>query len=211
MHGFFYSANDVTEAANRHISALRGRRPAHAGQRRHSAAEGSATEWRGTPIKEVESACKPGSVRLATRQSFLSAKRRRLAPATYPGTTRAALSFPYLVLLRVGFTVPYDVGPVRGALLPHPFTLATHIRRCRSAVCSLLHWPSAHAAQELPGTLPCGARTFLDALACDATARPTPRPILQEPPCGTARSGETRLSCAMRSSATLPLQRIASA
>jgi hypothetical protein len=32
-----------------------------------------------------------------------------------------------------------------------------------SAVCSLLHWPSAHAAQELPGTLPCGARTFLDA------------------------------------------------
>jgi len=31
-----------------------------------------------------------------------------------------------------------------------------------SAVCSLLHWPSAHAAQELPGTLPYGARTFLD-------------------------------------------------
>ena len=128
--------------------------------------------------EEVESACKPGSVRLATRQSFLSARRRRLAPATYPGTTRAALSFPYLVLLRVGFTVPYGVGPVRGALLPHPFTLATHIRRCRSAVCSLLHWPSAHAAQELPGTLPCGARTFLDALACDATARPTPPPSL---------------------------------
>ena len=73
---------------------------------------------------EVESACKPGSVRLAARQSFLSARRRRLAPATYPGTTRAALSFPYLVLLRVGFTVPYGVGPVRGALLPHPFTLA---------------------------------------------------------------------------------------
>ena len=124
--------------------------------------------------EEVESACKPGSVRLATRQSFLSARRRRLAPATYPGTTRAALSFPYLVLLRVGFTVPYDVSPVRGALLPHPFTLTTHIRGCRSAVCSLLHWPSAHAAQELPGTLPYGARTFLDALARDATVRPTP-------------------------------------
>jgi hypothetical protein len=128
--------------------------------------------------KEVESACKPGSVRLATRQSFLSARRRRLAPATYPGTTRAALSFPYLVLLRVGFTVPRDVSPACGALLPHPFTLTTHIRRCRSAVCSLLHWPSAHAAQELPGTLPYGARTFLDALACDATARPTPPPSL---------------------------------
>ena len=126
----------------------------------------------------MESACKPGSVRLATRQSFLSARRRRLAPATYPGTTRAALSFPYLVLLRVGFTVPRDVDPACGALLPHPFTLTTHIRRCRSAVCSLLHWPSAHAAQELPGTLPYGARTFLDALTCDATVRPTPPPSL---------------------------------
>ena len=30
-----------------------------------------------------------------------------------------------------------------------------------SAVCSLLHWPSACAAQGLPGALPCGARTFL--------------------------------------------------
>ncbi len=84
----------------------------------------------------MESACKPGSVRLATRQSFLSARRRRLAPATYPGTTRAALSFPYLVLLRVGFTVPYGVGPVRGALLPHPFTLACALAgHRRSALC----------------------------------------------------------------------------
>ena len=32
-----------------------------------------------------------------------------------------------------------------------------------SAVCSLLHFPSARAAQALPGTLPCGARTFLGA------------------------------------------------
>ena len=31
-----------------------------------------------------------------------------------------------------------------------------------SAVCSLLHFPSAHAAQALPGIAPCGARTFLD-------------------------------------------------
>ena len=33
--------------------------------------------------------------------------------------------------------------------------------KSRSAVCSLLHFPSARAAQALPGTLPCGARTFL--------------------------------------------------
>ncbi len=35
--------------------------------------------------------------------------------------------------------------------------------------------PSAHAAQVLPGTLPCGARTFLEALAHLATVWPTPQ------------------------------------
>ncbi len=63
---------------------------------------------------------------------------------------------------------PYAVRSCR-TLSPLPDPLARP-----SAVCSLLHWPSAHAAQELPGTLPYGARTFLDALARDATARPTP-------------------------------------
>jgi len=63
---------------------------------------------------------------------------------------------------------PYAVRSYR-TLSPLPDPLARP-----SAVCSLLHWPSAHAAQELPGTLPYGARTFLDALACDATVRPTP-------------------------------------
>ena len=43
-----------------------------------------------------------------------------------------------------------------------------------SAVCSLLHFPSARAAQALPGTLPCGARTFLGIPKNDATVRPTP-------------------------------------
>jgi len=42
---------------------------------------------------------------------------------------------------------------------PLPRTLAG-----RSAVCFLLHFPSAHAAQGLPGTLLYGARTFLGAL-----------------------------------------------
>ena len=52
----------------------------------------------------------------------------------------------------------------RGALLPHLFTLTTPALRQRSAVCFLWHFPSAHAAQALPGTLPYGARTFLRAL-----------------------------------------------
>lgn len=43
---------------------------------------------------------------------------------------------PYLVLLRMGFTVPSGVGPGRGELLPHPFTLTW--RLTPSAVCFLL-------------------------------------------------------------------------
>ena len=38
----------------------------------------------------------------------------------------------------------------------------------------LLHFPSARAAQALPGTVPCGARTFLGTLASDATVWPAP-------------------------------------
>ena len=74
----------------------------------------------------------------------------------------------------------------RGALLPHRFTLTCRPRPT-SAVCFLLHFPWARAPQALPGTLPCGARTFLPAthrrgaprrhcppLESDrATARPT--------------------------------------
>ncbi len=71
----------------------------------------------------------------------------------------------------------------RGALLPHLFTLACAPPPNRplvaatprrgvevdlvagpSAVCFLWHFPSARAAQALPGTLPCGARTFLRGL-----------------------------------------------
>src|SRR5262249_30881544 len=52
--------------------------------------------------------------------------RRRMALATYPGTARATPSFPYVVLLRVGFAMPCGVVPARGALLPHRFTITTH-------------------------------------------------------------------------------------
>jgi hypothetical protein len=127
--------------------------------------------------QEVESACKPGSVRLATRQSFLSARRRRLAPATYPGTTRAALSFPYSVLLRVGFTVPCGVGPARGALLPHPFTLTCALAgHRRSALCCTgrqLALPRRYLA-------PCPMEPGLSSThsSCDATVRPTPGTIV---------------------------------
>ena len=40
-----------------------------------------------------------------------------------PGSDASHAMLPYLVLLRMGFTVPPGVGPGRGELLPHPFTL----------------------------------------------------------------------------------------
>jgi hypothetical protein len=51
-----------------------------------------------------------------------------------------------------------------GALLPHRFTLTTHSRNCRSAVCFLLHFPDPRGRWALPTTESCGARTFLQML-----------------------------------------------
>jgi len=55
----------------------------------------------------------------------------------------------------------------RGALLPHHFNLtcAPSGGMGSSAVYFLWHFPSACAAQALPGTLPYGARTFLQKMA----------------------------------------------
>src|SRR5690606_33166993 len=68
--------------------------------------------------------------------------------------------------LPVGFAVP-ACCQARGALLPHHFTLARTLPseddRAAGGI-FLLHFPSARAAQALPGTVPCGARTFLGAL-----------------------------------------------
>ncbi len=44
--------------------------------------------------------------------------------ATYPNPVRAAPLDSYLVLLQVGFTIAADCYQLRGALLPHLFTLA---------------------------------------------------------------------------------------
>ena len=60
---------------------------------------------------------------------------------------------------------PTRVG--RGALLPHRFTLASSSNLAvsrRSAVCSLLHFPSRRRAWPLASLLPVRVRTFLDAL-----------------------------------------------
>jgi len=74
--------------------------------------------------------------------------------------------------------------PCRAALAPHavrsyrtisPLPLRARKRAAKVGGIFLLHFPSACAAQALPGTLPCGARTFLGVPTHDATARPTPQ------------------------------------
>jgi hypothetical protein len=68
--------------------------------------------------QRVKLACKPGSVEhlAAPRQPFIWAGSCLSAQATYPGAARAALSPPYLVLLRMGFAVPFLLPETRWAL-----------------------------------------------------------------------------------------------
>ena len=75
---------------------------------------------------------------------------------------RASPSDSYLVLLRVGFALPFVLPPTRCALTApfHPYQPDT--QRFQLAVYFLWHFPSTRAAQTLSGTLPYGARTFLD-------------------------------------------------
>src|SRR5262245_50804592 len=94
-----------------------------------------------------------------TASSSLPAARRISRPGGRCGSHLAA----YLALLRLGVTVPPLLPAMRWALTPpfHP---------CRSprlapwfqAVSSLWPCPSPLGAQALPGSLPVGARTFLE-------------------------------------------------
>jgi hypothetical protein len=86
-----------------------------------------------------------------------------VSSSSLPGTqTERAAPRPCLALLRVGFTMPLPL-PVARCALTTPFHPCL-CPRGPSAVCSLLHFPSPHDARALPGTLPCGARTFLERL-----------------------------------------------
>ncbi len=80
-----------------------------------------------------------------------------MAPATYPRVWRAgparaccrSSSFPaYLVLLRVGFTMPPALLPARCALTApfHPYPMLA-----QGAVFSLWHWPSRRLQAPIPG------------------------------------------------------------
>jgi len=85
----------------------------------------------------------------------------------------ACYQLPYLVLLRVGFTVPRRVT-TRAVRSYRTFSPLPALYSAE-AVYSLWHSPSARAAQGLPGTLSYGARTFLYAVDDTAAAQPTPK------------------------------------
>ena len=103
------------------------------------------------PISRVLSLDSHSSRRIVTDTLKQPTRERRgprhaplfgLAPSgVYPATRRCPRA-------RCALTAPF-----------HPYLIPCG----PSAVCSLLHWSSARAAQALPGTLPCGARTFLEA------------------------------------------------
>ena len=94
----------------------------------------------------------------------------RLKQPTQKHQTGRPQALLYLVLLRMGFTWPptlpqtpvrsyRTLSPLPGPEGPPTPKHGTH--ESALAVYSLLHLPSGHPDRELPGILPCGARTFL--------------------------------------------------
>ena len=96
------------------------------------------------------------SVFLGIVQSFIWDVRHRTAQATYPGTMRATLSVPLFGLAPGGV---YPATTVTSSAVRSYRTISP--LPARQAVYFLWHWPWTRAPQALPGTLPCGARTFL--------------------------------------------------
>ena len=131
------------------------------------AAPGNAEPVGGRSTKKERGGSRPVS-RVLSRTAIHLRRMSPCACSDLPGSRAGdTLALPYLVLLRVGFTLPLLLPAPRCALtlshLPEQATAPFH--PCRSgwtwAVYFLWHFPWACAPQALPGTLPCGARTFL--------------------------------------------------
>ena len=131
--------------------------------------------------KKKESACKPGSVRGEPRgnhSSGASVTADLVRPTRKHRGPRYC--FPIWSCSEWGLPSHSVLPPARCALTApfHPY-LACYSR----AVYFLLHFPWTHVPQALPGTLPCGARTFLPAFGRnlgEAITRPTPGSIIAE-------------------------------
>jgi hypothetical protein len=126
---------------------------------------------------------------LARRRAISLGRRSPAASSSLPGTSPAfgrsarAAPSPLLGLAPGGV---YHAAPCyqqRGGLLHHPFTLAcAAVARGPSAVCFLWHFPAPRGVRALPGTLPCGARTFLDRLVGGRGSHSLPVPVKQRYP-----------------------------
>ena len=109
-----------------------------------------------------ESVDKPGSVMNSHLSGMPVARHLEQPTQTQRGSRYRVPIWPYS---RRGLPCRYCYQ-LRGALLPHLFTLTVH--EC-AAVYFLWHFPWAHTPQALPGVSPYGARTFLPTLANRAT------------------------------------------
>jgi hypothetical protein len=83
--------------------------------------------------------------------------RYRAPLATYPGTRVGTLNVPLFGLAPGGVCPAADVT----TYAVRSYRTISPLPAQRPAVYFLWHFPWAHAPQELPGTLPNGARTFL--------------------------------------------------
>lgn len=125
----------------------------------------STARWEIKPTKPKKRGSRPVS-RVLSRATIPLGRTSPHASSNLPGGGRGPRRAPCGAYLPIWSCSRWglpcrDCYQPRGALLPHRFTLATPALRQRSAVCFLLHFPWACAPQALPGTLPCGARTFL--------------------------------------------------
>ena len=134
------------------------------------AVEGSTTPqyiavgvWQSAGGERCQTACKPGSVRgrPPTRWPFIWGARRRAPRATDPGGRSGNRPGPVLRPHRAAPTWPCSRRGLpcrtrcraRGALLPHPFTLARRPCGSERAVCSLWHFPWGRPRRALPGSV----------------------------------------------------------
>ena len=141
--------------------------------------------------QEAEPADKPGSVvdsHSSRRHVTVTLKQptriQRGPRHRIPIWSCSRWGLPYRSVARLAVRSYRTISPLP-RLLPQPCgcadtlgrTFVRHVPTTTGAFGGifLLHFPSACAAQALPGTLPCGARTFLGTLRKDdATVWPTP-------------------------------------
>jgi len=128
---------------------------------------GCVNRARGGRTEVAESAVKPGSV--VDNHSSRPSVTARLKQHTR-GRVEPTHSPPIWPCSEWGLPCPATLSPQAVGSYPTVSPLPRMSAflaedEHRSAVYSLLHWPSARAAQALPGTLLCGARTFLGAVA----------------------------------------------